>query len=230
MSYRCGQQSGPTGTVGAYSTGDGMSFPKDSAAAQGLACCHVCGELGDVEKYDFCRVCHAHLHLRIPNSLQICLAFLFTACVCYIPASVLPIMYTEQLGSSTSNTIVGGVVTLWMHGSYLIASVIFIASVIVPIGKMMAIAWLCFSVIKPDHRRVEQQKVVYEITEFIGKWSMVDVFVVALLVALVQVGGLMSIKPGGAGLAFAGVVIFTMISARAFDSRLIWDRGEKQRD
>lgn len=207
-----------------------MTYPKDSAAAQGLACCHVCGELNAIDNNRYCTVCHTRLHLRIPHSLQISIAFLLTACVCYIPASVLPIMYTETLGSATANTIVGGVVTLWTHGSYLIASVIFIASVIVPIGKMLAIAWLCYSVINPDARRVEQQKHIYELTEFIGKWSMVDVFVVALLVALVQVGGLMSIKPGAAGLAFAGVVIFTMISARAFDARLIWDRGANNSD
>lgn len=206
-----------------------MSFPEGSAAAKGLANCHVCGELGDIASQSHCQLCHSKLHLRIPNSLQLSLACLLTACLCYIPASILPIMVTEQLGASTSNTIVGGVVTLWSHGSYFIALVIFVASVIVPIGKMMSIAWLCFTVIRPNSALVKHQKLVYEMTELIGKWSMVDVFVVALLVALVQITGLMTIKAGSAGLAFAGVVIFTMISARAFDSRLIWDSESEER-
>lgn len=143
--------------------------------------------------------------------------------ILYIPANILPIMVTESLGQQTYSTILGGVVLLWNMGSYPVALVIFIASVLVPIVKMLAIGWLCWSVHthRPHHRRGRTR--LYRLTEFIGRWSMVDVFVVAILVALIRMGKLMSVYPGSAALAFAGVVVLTMLSAMSFDPRLLWD-------
>ena len=132
-------------------------------------------------------------------------------------------MVTESFGQQTYSTILGGVVLLWDMGSYPVALIIFIASVLVPMVKMLAISWLCWSVyVKRLHHRRGRTR-LYRLTEFIGRWSMVDVFVVAILVALIRMGKLMSVYPGSAALAFAGVVVLTMLSAMSFDPRLLWD-------
>jgi paraquat-inducible protein A len=201
---------------------DAASYPPGTAAAAGLACCHVCCKLSPVELHD-CPLCGAALHLRMEGSVQKTLALLFTAVLLYIPANILPIMTTSQLGRPEDNTILGGVVLLMHHGSYPIALVIFVASVLVPTGKILAIGWLCWSVARRHTTSLEQRTQLYRVTEFIGKWSMTDVFVVAILVALIQLGGLLSITAGSAAIAFGGVVILTMLSAEAFDPRLIWD-------
>ena len=206
-----------------------MSFPADSAAARGLALCHTCHELGPVSE-GHCRRCGSHLHLRNTNSLQRTLALLITAIILYIPANVLPIMYTVQLGSSEPATILGGVVILIKLNSYPIAAVIFIASVMVPIAKMIAIGYLVYSVKSHNRFGARQRTVIYRLTEFVGKWSMVDVFVVSILVALVRLQGLIVITPGAAAVAFAGVVVVTMLSAQSFDVRLVWDNREQPED
>jgi paraquat-inducible protein A len=141
------------------------------------------------------------------------MALVMTAIILYVPANVLPIMTTDQLGRSTDSTILGGVVLLIKLGSYPVAAIIFIASVLVPLGKLLALMALCC-----------ERTVLYRVTEFVGRWSMVDVFVVAILVSLIQLGGLMTIRPGIAALAFSGLVIVTMLAAESFDPRLIWDR------
>jgi paraquat-inducible protein A len=164
------------------------------------------------------------VHLRLTDSLHRTIALVITAIVLYVPANVLPIMTTEQLGRATDSTILGGIVLLWHHGSYPIAAVIFIASVMVPLGKLISLSVLCWSVSGGDGARPRERTAMYRVTEFVGRWSMVDIFVVAILVALIQLGGLMSIRPGSAGLAFCGVVIVTMIAAESFDPRLMWDR------
>nr|WP_321241417.1 PqiA/YebS family transporter subunit [uncultured Tolumonas sp.] len=192
------------------------------AIEQNLTLCHACHGLVSLKTHR-CPRCQSVLHARKPHSLQWTLALLFTAMILYIPANILPIMVTESLGQQTYSTILGGVVLLWNMGSYPVALVIFIASVLVPMVKMLAIAWLCWSIHthRPHHRRGRTR--LYRLTEFIGRWSMVDVFVVAILVALIRMGKLMSVYPGSAALAFAGVVVLTMLSAMSFDPRLLWD-------
>jgi paraquat-inducible protein A len=155
--------------------------------------------------------------------LQRTLALLITASILYIPANVLPIMTTEQLGSAVDNTILGGVVLLIDMGSYPVAAVIFVASVIVPLGKLLIMTWLCWGVHRRHVKSQRERTVLYRVTEFIGRWSMVDVFVVTILVALIHLGGILRITPGAASVAFGGVVIVTMLAAESFDSRLIWD-------
>ena len=198
------------------------SFPANTAAALGMATCHTCGRLSASGRHN-CSRCGTALHLRTPNSLQTTAALLMTAAILMLPANLLPIMYTEQFGTAKANTIVGCTVLLWEHGSYPIALVIFIASVLIPLGKILALAWLCWSVHTKSAKYAGDRTKLYRATEFIGRWSMIDVFVVAVLAALIQLGGLLSIRAGSAALAFAGVVIVTMFAAHAFDSRLIWD-------
>jgi paraquat-inducible protein A len=199
------------------------AFPADSAAARGMACCHVCLKLAPETLHD-CPRCGGALHLRTHNSLERSFALLITAMILYVPANVLPIMTTTTLGSETESTIVGGVLLLVQMGSYPVAAVIFIASVMVPIGKFIALLVLLWSVTRRQDTSHRQRTVLYRATEFIGRWSMVDVFVVTVLVALVSLGGIMRITPGVAAVAFGGVVIVTMLAAEAFDPRLIWDQ------
>lgn len=149
-------------------------------------------------------------------------AWLITSVVLYLPANFLPIMYTNKWGQPKGSTILGGVVTLWHHGSYPIAIVIFVASVLVPVGKILILGWLCFSVQLGWSSDVQKKTELYRITEIVGRWSMVDVFVVGVLVALIQFGNIMAIVPGPAALAFAGMVGTTMLAASSFDPRLLW--------
>jgi paraquat-inducible protein A len=206
-----------------------MSYPANTAAAQGLALCHVCRHLDHVERHQ-CSRCGAELHLRHPDSLQRTMALLITAVILYIPANVLPIMDTVQLGGGEPSTILGGVLLLIKLDSYPVAAVIFIASVMVPIAKLLAMFYLVWSARRRNPGSPIQCTKIYRMTELVGKWSMVDVFVVSILVALIQLGGLLSILPGPAALAFAGVVVCTMLAAHGFDTRLIWDRARENND
>ena len=196
-----------------------------TAASQGLASCHICFKLADAE-HRHCPRCGAALHLRKSNSIDRTLALLFTACVLYIPANMLPIMVTDQLGQPTPSTIIGGVVLLINMGSAPIAAVIFFASVMIPSSKLLVMFYLCWSVRKGPVETLRQRTVLYRITEFIGKWSMIDVFVVAILVALINLSNLIVIHPGTATIAFAAVVMVSMLAAESFDPRLMWDQRD----
>ncbi|WP_424780264.1 PqiA/YebS family transporter subunit [Onishia taeanensis] len=195
------------------------------ASPQGLTGCPTCGLVNrlDADGNGRCRRCGERLHARLPYSLQRTWALLAAATLLYLPANLYPIMITTSLGHTEPSTIIGGVITLWQHGSYPIAAVIFIASILVPVSKLIAMAWLCLRVPRSDDLQGVSRTRLYRITEFVGRWSMVDVFVVAILVALIRAGNLMSIAPGPAALAFGAVVVLTMLSAMAFDPRLIWD-------
>jgi paraquat-inducible protein A len=155
-------------------------------------------------------------------SVQYTWALIITAIVVYIPANILPIMTTRLFGQDEPNTILGGVIVLWEMGSFPIAIIIFIASIVVPIGKILILAWLNFTVQKPQYELTKARIKSYRIAEFIGRWSMIDVFVVIVLVSMIQLGDTMSIFPGKAIIAFCGVVVLTMLAAMSFDSTLIW--------
>lgn len=204
-----------------------IQFPKCTAAYHNLVSCHCCNKLAPSTQ-QVCKRCKTILHLRTPNSIQRTMALLITAMLFYIPANVFPIMNTMLLGDVQASTIIGGVLLFVEHESYFIAAVIFSASVVIPIGKMMLILWLCYSTSRPSNLSGLELTKLYRVTEFIGKWSMVDIFVVAVLVALVQVAGIMAIQPGTAAQAFAIVVILTMLAAHQFDVRLIWDKQLQQ--
>ncbi len=198
-----------------------------TAAEQGLAACHLCCKLAPIAVHE-CPRCGSAMHLRKSDSIQRTLALLVTACILYIPANLYPIMYTDGLGTREVSTILGGVVLLIELGSVPIAAVIFIFSVMVPSGKLMAMFYLVWTVKRQSPLGPKQRSQMYRVTEFIGKWSMIDVFVVAILAALVHLGGLLVIRPGIAALSFAGVVIVTMVAAESFDPRLIWDHMEEE--
>ncbi|WP_447957830.1 PqiA/YebS family transporter subunit [Vreelandella sp. EE7] len=196
-----------------------------TAAIQNVTGCPTCGLVNRMPAKGKARClrCHEKLHKRVPHSLQRTWALLFAATVMYIPANLYPIMTTTSLGSSSPSTIIGGVVQLIQMGSWPVAAVIFVASVIVPVGKLFALAWLCLVVRRSSELHAQSRTRLYRLTEFIGRWSMVDVFVVAILVALIRAGSLMSITPGPAALAFGAVVVLTMLAAMTFDPRLLWD-------
>ena len=204
-----------------------------TAAEIGLASCHTCLKLAPSEKRR-CPRCGSRLHVRNPDTVQRTLALLVTASVLYVPANLLPMMYTDQLGNTVESTIMGGVVLLIKMGSFPIAAIIFIASIMLPLGKLIALYYLCWTVSRGKIGNEKQRTVLYKITEFIGRWSMVDVFVVGILVALVHLTGLLVFRPGLAAPSLCGVVIVTMIAAEGFDNRLIWDnlkaRDEETQD
>lgn len=199
-----------------------------TARAAGLVGCRVCG-LASTPDLTSCPRCGAHLASRAPRSLQRVWALWIVGLICYIPANLLPIMITSTIGQSYVSTIVGGAVEVAQHGDIPVALVILIASVAIPIGKFAAIGFLAYSIQRgvsvPPAARIH----LYEFVEFIGRWSMIDVFVVAILSALVHLGWLASIEPGPAAPFFALSVIFTMFSAQAMDPRLIWDSAEQNR-
>lgn len=157
------------------------------------------------------------------HSLQRTWALLFASVIMLFPANLYPIMTTTLLGQSQPATILGGVVQLWHKGSWPITLIIFFASIVVPVGKIITLSWLCLMVRRSEELKANVRTRLYRITEFIGRWSMVDLFVVAIMVALIRAGNIMSIAPGPAAIAFGAVVVLTMLAAMSFDPRLIWD-------
>lgn len=160
---------------------------------------------------------------RDEKSLQRVWAWLIVGMICYIPANMYPMLRTKTLLTQQEDTILGGVVELAHHHQYGIALVVFVASIIIPIGKFIAVAFLAVSVQRGSHISMHRRMGIYELVEYIGRWSMIDVFVVAILSALVQLNSIAAVTPGPASLFFALSVIFTMLSAQSFDPRMIWD-------
>lgn len=166
--------------------------------------------------------------MRKPDSITRSWALLIAAMICYIPANVLPVMQTGSLFGSQTDTIMSGVVYLWSSGSWPLALLIFFASITVPMLKMLALIVLLLSVQFRSAWRPKGRTRLYRVVEFVGRWSMLDIFVIGILVALVQFQALATIRPGPGALAFGAVVVLTMFAALAFDPRLIWDNMDKQ--
>lgn len=200
------------------------TFPPGSAAGVGFTGCHACNYVFAVADSQRCPRCGSRVHLRKPDSLTRCWAYLIAALVLYVPANLLPIMETTQLGARQSNTIMSGIVLLWNTGSWDLAVIVFIASMVVPLGKLLALVLLLVSVQRRPIATVLQLARLYRLVELVGKWSMLDVYVVALLATLVRFDAFMSVRAGSGALAFGGVVVLTMLAAQAFDPRLLWDR------
>ncbi|WAJ70782.1 paraquat-inducible protein A [Catenovulum adriaticum] len=199
-----------------------MSSKFKTAKSEHLALCLVCHQLNQAQ-HGHCSRCGGEVYVRQPRSYERTLAWLVTSIILYIPANIYPIMSTVAFTRVEPNTIVGGVIELWQQESYIIAMVIFLASIVIPIAKILVLIWLCFSLKLGLKTHKKERTVIYKYTELIGRWSMIDIFVVAILVALLQLGGFMVVEPGIAALSFAAVVITTMLAAEAFDPRLIWD-------
>ena len=195
----------------------------------GMAGCHTCGQVVRLmeKSHGICPRCGSDVHYRKHNSIVRTWALLISAFIMYIPANTEPIMYTTSLGQQGSDTILSGVIYFLSHGDWPLALVIFSASVLVPMAKMIAIAYILIMVQRGSARRQIENTRLYMLAELMGKWSMVDIFVVALLAALVQLGALTTIEPGPAGMAFASMVVLTMFAAMAFDPKLIWDQKEQ---
>lgn len=202
-----------------------------SAASLGMASCHACGllcRMPGLAAAACCPRCDARLHARKPDSVARTWALIVTAFMMYIPANTLPILDSRSLLEAESSTIMSGVVLFWNSGSWFIAALIFIASVVVPLTKLIALSVLLISVQRRTSWRPQQRTQLYRLVEFIGRWSMLDIYVVALTVALVQLESFASIEAGPAALAFGAVVVLTMIAAHTFDPRLIWDASREQ--
>lgn len=195
---------------------------------QGVRSCACCTAILPADQVR-CPRCHTKGYVRRRHSLQWTLALLVTSVMLYIPANLMPIMVTEALGNKMNSTIMAGVILLWGDGSYPVAMVIFIASIMVPSLKMLAIGWLCWDANSRKKPRADSERMhlIYEVVEFVGRWSMIDVFVIAVLSALVRMGQLMSIYPATGAVLFALVVILTMFAAMTFDPRLTWDRASE---
>ncbi len=196
-------------------------FPK--AADRGLAGCRTCGKVSPVTM-GCCPRCGTHLHLRKPDSIRNTVALMIAATILYIPSHLLPIMTVVELGDVTHNTIISGMMTFWRTGAYPIAIVIFTASILIPLLKIIALSWLCAAATGKVHPSPKTLGRLYWFTELLGRWSMIDIFVVGILVSIVQLGNYMSITPGLGAIAFAGVVLLTMFAAMSFEPRLLWDR------
>lgn len=191
----------------------------------------VCGECHQLSRqqpgaHQNCSRCGARLHARRPNSILRTWSLLLTAAVLYIPANVLPIMTVNLFGQGSPATIMQGVVELIHAGMLPIALVVFVASILVPTFKLVGIALLLYSVQRRLMLSPRQRIIMFRFIEWIGRWSMLDLFVIAILVALVSFGNLASIEAGVGAMAFAAVVVLTMLAALTFDPRLIWDTAE----
>lgn len=203
-----------------------MSDALPSAARAGLVSCAHCALLCRAAagaQPGRCPRCGAPLAWRRPQSIQRSWALLIAAAVFYIPANLLPVMITATPGSSEPDTIMGGVIYLYTSGSWPLALIVLIASVMIPLGKMVALAALLISVQRGSARNRRQRMRLYRLVELIGRWSMLDVFVDTFVVALVQLQPLMSVAPGDGVVYFMLVVVFTMLAAQSFEPRLIWD-------
>ena len=198
-----------------------------SAASLGLAGCHDCGLVSRMGAHACtCPRCGAALHLRKPDSLGRAWALLIASYILYVPANVLPIMETSSLFGAQRDTILSGVVFLWRSGSWDLALVVFVASVVVPLSKLFALTYLLLTVRWRSTAQPLQRTKLYRWVELVGKWSMLDIYVVALLATVVKFQSLANISAAPGAVAFGAVVILTMLAAQSFDPRLIWDAAE----
>ena len=206
-----------------------------TARQLGLVSCHDCHLLCSMPKLSRrqaaqCPRCGGDLHQRKPNSVMRTWALVFTAMIFYVPANVLPMTISSALGGVQSDTILSGVIYFIHSGSWEIALVIFTASIFVPFMKIIILIYLLLSVQFKSIWRPRDRTRLYRLTEAVGRWSMVDIYVVTILVALVKLGVLANIEAGPAAIYFASVVVITMIAAECFDSRLIWDVAEQPQE
>ncbi len=205
-----------------------MSAAALSAAQAGHASCQTCGLLSrpvELAQPGHCPRCAAPLEWRRHQSIQRTWALVIAAAICYVPANLLPVLTTSTPGSSESDTIMAGIIYLYTSGSWPLALIVLIASVMIPLGKLAALAHLLTSVQRGSVKNNRERTRLYRLVELIGRWSMLDVFVDTFVVALVQLQPLMSVAPGPGVVFFMAVVVLTMLASHSFDPRLIWDSG-----
>ena len=207
--------------------------PGLTAAEAGLISCEACGLLvrpAHADEPGYCPRCDAELEFRRHNSVQRTWALIIAAAVCYLPANILPIMISNQLGRVEEDTIISGVILLYNTGSAVLAGIVLIASVVIPLAKLIALAYLLITVQRGSVRKNRDRAKLYRLVEIVGRWSMLDVFVATFIVALIQLQPLMAIMPGMGVMFFGAVVVLTMLAAESFDPRLIWDSSKGRWD
>ncbi|WP_093553022.1 paraquat-inducible protein A [Pseudoduganella namucuonensis] len=204
-------------------------LPAGAPARPPLAC-HACGLVAadSGRRHQHCARCGTTLHRRYPDSIARTWALLLAAAILYIPANTLPMMYTDALSGDTQDTIISGVIYFWDTDAPVLAVIIFIASIVVPVLKLAALSLLAYTTQRGSRWRPYQRTVLYRMVEFIGRWSMLDIFVITLTVALVRFNSMAVMTPGPGALAFCAVVVLTMLAALEFDPRLIWDHEEEK--
>jgi len=193
---------------------------------EGLQNCETCGLLSRPspgEERGRCPRCDEAVEFRKPHSLQRTWAFVIAAAICYIPANVLPVLATTTASGTETDTILQGVVLLWSPTGWPLSLIVLFASIMIPSAKIVAMTYLLISVRRGSAVDRRQRIRLYRMVEFIGRWSMVDVFVDTFTAALIQLQPLMSVEPGPGLFFFAAVVVLTMLAVESFDPRLIWD-------
>lgn len=203
-----------------------------SALNQGFAVCPICGKVnlcGELSQKITCQRCRHKFYGRKPRSLQVCLAWCLASIIMFIPANLLPIMTFATVAGSTESTVLEGVQALIQFGMYPVAIVVFVASFVVPIGKIIGLLVLVWGVKFHRNIKPKQRTQMFLLIEFLGPWSMLDVFVVTIMAATVSLGFLTYVEPGDGLTYFALMVIFTMFAAQSFDPRLIWDNHQYDR-
>jgi paraquat-inducible protein A len=200
-----------------------------TAQAVNLARCLVCGMVSRMPNAPAaaCTRCGAELTFRKRRSIERTWAYLIAAYILYIPANVLPIMHTESLIHQRNDTILSGIIFLWTVNNYLLATVVFVASIMVPLVKLITLTTLVMSVKSPSRFSRMARTKAYRVVETIGRWSMLDVYVAALLTSLVHQSAA-TIVVGPAAFPFTAVVILTLLASRSFDARLMWDSREEE--
>jgi len=204
-----------------------------AAASLGLYACHTCGLVSrppGVDQHALCPRCGSALHLRKQDSIARTWALMIAAYILLIPANVLPIMETGSLFGSQRDTILSGVIYLWSSGSWPLALLVFFASVVVPLAKLAALTYLVLTIQRRHTHRARERTRLYRLLKFVGRWSMLDIYVVTLLAALVQLQSLATIKAAPGAIAFGAVVVLTMFASMTFDPRLIWDHAKVKHD
>ncbi len=204
-----------------------------TAARSGLMSCHACHQLSRIPRMSIdgeaiCPRCEAHVHLRKPNSISRTWALLIAAYILYVPANLLPVMTVISFGKGEADTILSGVKELIHAGMLPIALLVFFASITVPVLKLLTLTFLLLSVQYKSQWRPRERTKLYRITELVGRWSMIDIFMISILIALVKLQAVATIEPGAGAISFAAVVIITMFAAMSFDPRLIWDNIEEK--
>jgi paraquat-inducible protein A len=200
---------------------------------EGFVSCEACGLLSrpaGAEEPGECPRCGEELEFRRRDAIQRTWALVIAAAICYLPANILPVMRTTTLTSEEPDTIISGVVYLYTSGSWYLALILLIASVMIPLAKLAALVYLLITVQRGSVRNNRERARLYRVLEIIGRWSMVDVFVATFVVALIQLRPLMSVAPEPGVLFFSAVVILTIIAAETFDPRLIWDSSQGKQE
>jgi paraquat-inducible protein A len=210
-----------------------MSGKDVTAADLGLCSCHVCALVSrplPTSGQSYCPRCGTPIHFRKPASVARSWAFLMAAYILYLPANLMPMMDTGTLTNYRVDTIMSGVVYLWQSGSWMVSLIVFVASIMIPLLKLISLTLLLISVQRNSTWHPEQRLRLYRLVDLVGRWSMLDIFVLTLLAALVQMKSLAIVKAGPAAVSFGAVVVLTMLAAIYFDPRLIWDPLRKERD